>query len=53
MTARDHLTEPRTDAVHASVKACSVCADTHTVDFDGRTLPCPYCRPQDARKAAS
>ncbi len=52
MTARDLLTEPRTDAVQASIKACSVCADTGVVHMDGRTLPCPYCRQDDAREAA-
>ena len=52
MTGSDILTELRTDAMQASVKACAVCADAGTVSMDGRRLLCPYCRPDQARIAA-
>jgi hypothetical protein len=53
MTARDLLTETRTDAVQASIKACSICADTGVIHMNGRTLPCPMCDPEGAREAAA
>jgi hypothetical protein len=49
----DLLTEPRTDAAKASIPACSICDDTRVIHMDGRALPCPYCDPNAARKAAS
>jgi ribosomal protein L37AE/L43A len=53
MTARDILTEPRTDAVQASIPACSICDDTGVISMDGRLWPCPYCRPDEARRSAA
>ena len=31
---------------------CDSCADTQTVHFEGRDMPCPRCCPDDARDAA-
>ena len=35
------------------MSACDVCGSTGVVAFEGRSMPCPYCRPNEAREAAS
>jgi len=32
---------------------CEDCGDTGVVDFEDHEMPCPYCRPDDAREASS
>jgi len=32
---------------------CEDCGDTGVVKFEDHEMPCPYCRPDDAREAAS
>lgn len=35
------------------MSACDVCGGTGVVEFEGRSMPCAYCRPDDAREAAN
>lgn len=35
------------------MSACDVCEGTGIVEYEGRSMPCAYCRPDDAREAAA
>lgn len=45
--------EAALESWRASSAACPACHDAGTIEHEKGTVPCPYCDPAGARKAAS